>query len=100
MKHIAILTLLLTGCFNLTGANKDAAEANARTFAKDLGMDLKGVTCNKHDTDGDGYVSCTFSFKDSATVRTFECAGKNIIQDNSGCREPKLKLPSQGSAAQ
>lgn len=94
MKRLALSTLLLTGCFNLTGANKEAAELNAKSFSKDLGLDLKGVTCNRHDTDGDGYLSCTFAFTDG-TVRTFECAGKSIIQDNSGCREPKLKLPTQ-----
>jgi hypothetical protein len=77
-------------CYNYSGANKDKAEQEARDFAKSLGMDLKGVQCNKHDTDGDGYVSCTFNLGDS--VQTFECAGKNVIQDNTGCREPKIKV--------
>ncbi len=80
-------------CYNYSGANKDKAEQEARDFAKSLGMDLKGVQCNKHDTDGDGYVSCTFNLGDGK-VQTFECAGKNIIQDNTGCREPKLKIPA------
>jgi hypothetical protein len=81
----------MSGCFNFTGQNKEAAENNARSFAKELGMDLKGLSCNKHDTDGDGYVSCTFSF-DNGSVKTFECAGVNLIQNNEGCREPKIKI--------
>lgn len=94
-KLILTLPLLLSGCtsyYNLSGANKDKAEAEARTFAESLGMDLKGVQCNQHDTDGDGYVSCTFNLGDGQ-VQTFECAGKSAIQDNTGCREPKIKVP-------
>lgn len=85
-------------CYNYTGQNKEKAESEARDFAKSLGMDLKGVQCNKHDTDGDGYVSCTFNLG-NGNVQTFECAGKNVIQDNSGCREPKLKIPAGRVAA-
>ena len=95
MKRILILFIALTGCntvYNLSGANKDKAEAEAREFAESLGMDLKGVQCNKHDTDGDGYVSCTFNLG-GGHVQTFECAAKNVIQDNTGCREPKIKIP-------
>ena len=95
-QAIILLALAVSGCgayYNYTGDNKEKAEQEARDFAKSLGMDLKGVQCNKHDTDGDGYVSCTFNLG-KGNVQTFECAGKNVIQDNSGCREPKIKMPT------
>jgi hypothetical protein len=91
--------LTCQGCYNLTGANREAAKANAAEFAAELGLELKGVSCVEHDTDGDGYVSCTFSLT-SGDVQTFECAGRNIIQDNHGCRAPKLKLTPGARAIQ
>ncbi len=99
MKRIIFLLATLTGCqtyYNYSGSNKEKAETEAKAFAKALGMDLKGVQCNKHDTDGDGYVSCTFNLG-KGNVQTFECAGKDVIQDNTGCREPKIKIPRGGA---
>lgn len=88
---IPILLLSLTGCPNVTGAHKTVAENEAKAFASELGLPMKTVTCRTKDTDGDGYVSCTFMLEDGSTD-DYECAGAraagNLIR-NSGCRKPK-----------
>lgn len=95
MKHLLLVTPLLliplTGCPNVTGAHKTVAEGEAKAFANELGLPMKTVTCRTKDTDGDGYVSCTFMLEDGSTD-DYECAGArstgNLIR-NSGCRKAK-----------
>lgn len=83
----------LAGCPNTTGAHKGVAEDEAKGWANELGLEYKSVSCVAKDTDGDGYVSCTFLMKDGVTTKAVECAGarstSNMIR-NSGCRDPKL----------
>jgi Tfp pilus assembly protein PilE len=74
---------------NYTGAHKRVAEDEARTFAKELDMPLKNVSCTRQDTDGDSYISCTFKMEDDTTEQ-YECTGAWTW--NSGCREPKFNL--------
>lgn len=84
--------LVLAACpANLLGWNKSSAEDNARAWATEVGLDTQTIVCNSRDTDGDGYVSCTFHVKED--VRTFECAGWTLVMPHSGCREPKIKVP-------
>lgn len=87
------LAMLAGTCLNYSGANQTAAKQNAVKFAKELnkaGTDAKLLHCDKHDSDGDGYVSCAFMF--DGQPHTWECAGQSYIQANTGCREPKLSL--------
>lgn len=95
MKRTALLaTLALAGCVNVLGWNKEAAEDNAHAWAKEVGIDASNVVCGSADTDGDGYVSCTFHVGED--IRTFECAGWTLVMPHSGCREPKIKVPKMG----
>lgn len=72
----------------VVGLHKEAAEATGMQFSKDLGLDTESVSCVKLDTDGDGYLSCTFKTK--SEVLQYECTGWMTL--NEGCREPKLRL--------
>lgn len=88
---ILIGLVCLTGCPNLTGAHKSEGEEQASKWAKELGLEYQSVSCVKQDTDGDGYVSCTLNLGEGRTKQV-ECAGAWNL--NSGCREPKLKMPT------
>jgi len=98
MKRIVPMILLLcvpmgvAGCYNYTGANKEAAEKNAKTWLKQMGYEDAPFTCNKHDSDLDGYVSCSVNL--GGEFVQIECAGEDFIDRNTGCRAPKLKLPA------
>jgi len=83
---------LLSGCPNMLGWNKSAAEKHAKEWARSMGLQQSKVVCGSSDTDGDGYVSCAFHIGDD--VRTFECAGWALIIPHDGCREPKIKVPA------
>lgn len=93
MKNKAITLiasiLFLTGCPNLTGAHKTKAQESAKIWAQELGMEYKSVVCNKQDTDGDGYVSCTFMLEEDKRTQV-ECAGAWTL--NEGCRDPKAQI--------
>lgn len=93
MKYgIIILLIPLVGCINMLGLNKDAAEKNAKKWASDVGLDVSKIVCGSSDTDGDGYVSCTFHVGED--IRTFECAGWKLLIPHDGCREPKINVRS------
>lgn len=104
MKHlpatgIVLVFLLIVGVgvtkctANLTGLHKSVATKQANAFAQELGLDVEHVACVKQDTDGDGYVSCTFKFSDGSTQQ-FECAGAMNL--NTGCRDPKINVRDGG----
>lgn len=86
---IAATCVLIIGFLVIagTGADKRAAEKSAQVWASEIGIELKGVSCVKVDSDGDGYVSC--SVRDASRVYQIECAGLMTI--NSGCRQPKFR---------
>lgn len=95
---IALLTVLLTGCHgvaNTLGWHGDAARAHAEEWAQANGLEDGTIVCNSRDTDGDGYVSC--SFKVGTDLRTYECAGWTLIVSHDGCREPKIRVPPLGA---
>lgn len=68
-----------------------AAKSEARSWARELGLQTTGVACANIDSDGDGYVSCTIALKDGST-KQIECRG--AYAPGHGCREPKLRIPS------
>lgn len=81
---------------NITGENHDKATAGARAWAKEMGLDVGGVSCANSDTDGDGYVSCTVSAKKpdgSVQIVPVECAAAYTF--NTGCRAARI-VPPQG----
>lgn len=63
----------------------------AQAWATRMGMNPVGLECVTHDTDGDGYYSCTV-LTASGRVQEIECAGGHLNL-NSGCRVPKLRIP-------
>lgn len=89
----AVAIATCTSCYNITGANKRAAEEHAHEWATDVRLDVSHIVCGSSDTDHDGYVSCTFHVGED--VRTFECAGYSLIMPHDGCREPKVKIPAR-----
>lgn len=95
-QYVSILlcaTLLLTGCWNYTGANREKAGDEAAKYIAGLnaaGSDAKFVECMEMDTDGDGYVACTIVV--DGTPRTIDCAGKALIFENHGCKDYVAKL--------
>lgn len=93
---VAIIVLILGGwgisAAKCGGADHHSAEKEFKVWAKGLGLDYKGEVCNNHDSDGDGYVSCTYSLPDGS-VHTVECAGSFNMQH--GCRAPKPVLRSE-----
>jgi prepilin-type N-terminal cleavage/methylation domain-containing protein len=87
----AIIGALLTGV--LLGVNRcspnSGVEEEARNYVKSLGINAEGFSCTKYDTDHDGYISCSVSYKEDnkLVILPIECAvgwGKN-----DGCRSPK-----------
>lgn len=95
---VAVPLGLIAAGPNLLGWNKSEAEEHARTWAKETQVDLKSVSCNGVDTDGDGYVSCSFHFEGVTVPSTFECAGWTLLKVHSGCREPKIRIPERRPA--
>lgn len=89
---VVLLMSFCSSCKNLTGEAHKESEAYARQYAKDLGMEAKGVTCAGMDTDNDGYISCTLATTDGRLI-AIECAGAAYM--NSGCRIPKLQAAIQ-----
>lgn len=93
-KQILVASLLLAfavGCD--TPKNLVPPETAARTFAKDLGFTLKGVSCAGTDTDNDGYVTCTINVDDGdgrSHIESLQCAAYGADEWNSkyatGCK--------------
>lgn len=81
---------LITG---ISGADQKEAEKEAAQWASSLGIEVKGVSCAKTDTDGDGYVSCTVN--SISGIQIIECS--KAITINSGCRAPKFRTNNPGT---
>lgn len=88
-----ISTILIAAC-NLTGANHRAAEQNGKAWAEhaSTAIETKFISCNGIDSDGDGYLSCTFAV--NGAIQTFECAGYAAVGPHDGCRTPKVHIPT------
>lgn len=87
---IAIALFMTPGCHlaGNTGPSKAEAEKQAKRWAKEMGINVKKISCNGSDSDGDGYVSCSFNV--DGVVATYECAGAYNL--NNGCRVPKVHV--------
>ena len=70
---IAIIIGGIIGFSKCNGGDHKSAEREFRQWAKELHMDYDGMSCNGHDSDGDGYVSCTYML--DGVPHTVECAG-------------------------
>ena len=102
---IAVTVLVLGGVLsfgafrcaaNLSGENEIEAEKNAIAWARDVGIENAHINCVTIDSDGDGYVSCTVSYKDNTgavQTKAIECTGRFNI--NTGCRSPKFSVKTQ-----
>lgn len=83
-----VLCYVLAGC-----SSKSTAEQEARQWAKEMGFDVHAVSCVHTDNDGDGYISCSLSVKQtdgSVEMLPIECAKAYTM--NEGCRAPKVNL--------
>jgi len=74
---LGILALIALGGvarFTSVDSNIQSATRNARNWARDMGMDRDAirVTCSGRDSDGDGYVSCSYLDSNNVT-RPIEC---------------------------
>lgn len=96
-----ILVTGATGCSctcvaNVTGMNHKKAEKAAATWATQMGLKVKGVSCTDNDSDDDGYVSCTVSAErpdGSIELVPIECAAALTLND--GCKSAKVIKPSR-----
>lgn len=84
-----IIGAILFGGVTSCMSSGDKANAEARRFASEMGLNVKGVTCADRDTDKDGYVSCTVSVDEEGKTRleAIECAAR--YSWNDGCRMQK-----------
>lgn len=102
MKNIlSTCFLLLAPCYFFSACDypppsREKATKEANEWAKTLGITPLGVSCADYDTDNDGYVSCTISYKEAEKLQVMgvECARASL--DTSACRLPKMKVPSAG----
>ena len=88
---LIILFLVVGGAISFNKCNVSDHKSAIKEFhawAKELSLKYEGAACNGHDSDGDGYVSCTDMIGGEA--HTVECAGAWNMQH--GCRAPKPVL--------
>jgi hypothetical protein len=74
---------------NHSGENQSTAKSTAAHYAKELGIEVRALTCAKMDSDGDGYVSCTIMPTEGPPMMV-ECTGAWTY--NEGCRLPKANI--------
>lgn len=85
------------GCFG--EADTEETKVQARQFGTDLGLKVVGVTCMTHDSDGDGYVSCTIRYEESTGIyktMAIECAGGWAAPNIRGCKQVQLRAVPAG----
>jgi hypothetical protein len=85
---VGFITITIAG--NFSGANKEEAEKNATSFATELGLDVKHITCVNYDSDNDGYVSCTVAHNNNGKVELMPIECARTFSFNSGCRAQKI----------
>jgi prepilin-type N-terminal cleavage/methylation domain-containing protein len=92
MGVIAIVSIVFVGVFATScsgSGQRNAAKQEATQWAKELNLELTGISCADYDSDGDGYVSCTLAMKGGET-KQIECRGAYSI--GHGCRDPKISI--------
>lgn len=82
------------------GQNRNVAETELRRWAASLDIPIHAGVCNDADSDGDGYVSCTYKIEGEpvGTTHQVECAAAWNFQH--GCREPKIHVPATSTSVQ
>lgn len=91
MRHVLfaiILSLpLAVGC-TTPDMIKESGERNAREFAADMGLDIKGVSCSGRDSDHDSDTSCTLALA-SGENESIECnydVAFTLLGQATGCK--------------
>lgn len=86
----AVASAVVNCSGNVSGSSARDANAEAREWARNMGLDVQGVSCTGIDTDGDGYVSCSVSSKgpNGTQVHAIECA--RAFSWNKGCRVARV----------
>lgn len=78
---LVVFLIILSPILNLSGFNHEQATKHAQDYANQIGNHTS-VSCNKYDSDANGYVSCTIFMHHSEPLE-IEC-GVN------GCRKRML----------
>ena len=79
---LAVAGLSVLGIFSAPSAR---LESVATTYASKMGWEIKGVSCMRVDTDGDGYQSCTLALADGSE-RSLLCSYSRTPWGNQGCK--------------
>ena len=94
---IGAITMVGVGtCARAVGTDDGTAETEARAFAKQLGLTVRGVSCAGYDSDGDGYVSCTLSVTEGTESRVLAVECARAVSFNTGCRLQKPGMANGG----
>jgi hypothetical protein len=88
---LAVVVFGGIGYSKCSGGDHHSAAKEFNVWAKSLDLKYDHVTCNGHDGDGDGYVSCTYTV--DGEINSIECAGSWSMQ--RGCRTPKAIIRQQ-----
>lgn len=90
----------------LKGSEEDR-QIYIQQYARDLHLEIVGVSCAQTDSDGDGYVSCTLRARDASSrpseqtrqqpieTLALECGRGGGCTTTSGCRP--LKTPQHNT---
>lgn len=75
-RDIAIVIILAVvvgwGIYGMVVDRSSQAKRAATAWAAEVGVSVKGISCASHDTDNDGYVSCSLQAADGEIV-ALEC---------------------------
>lgn len=63
---LVIIEVVVTSTRGCGAGDQNDLKEQARAYANDLGYAIIGVSCMSHDSDGDGYISCTVRFEESS----------------------------------
>ena len=89
LTHHRLLPALIAITLGCTAGN---AQQEADQWAQQMGIQGP-VVCAKQDSDGNGYVSCTY--KDGSAVSAIECSTGYGPCNAGGCRIPPPNLQGQ-----
>ena len=93
-KLIALLvfgSLIFMAYDVLSGNAQKRVEVRAEKFLNTLKISHDVVSCNASDSDGDGYITCSFNF--DGKIKTIECSDSIFL--NSTCRNMKINSLEQ-----
>lgn len=89
--------IAITNIAKCTVLDKREAKKQAEVWARSMSLKTDSIECVGYDSDGDGYVSCSISYKTETGVEIIpiECSAAFTIND--GCRSPKASIRFTGS---